>query len=272
MQHSHRYDIEPKLYNSDALDQIFKLMGHGLMTKWISSIYHEDNEGEVLWKQLIVFLEKLFSIHQQKRIINENNKSKYQKQQDRPQKYTPYNSKDSFKSSSSNGLKCHICGKEDNTSTASPGGTKVIHYFTYKQFVEMTPSDRFQLLQNKGFCFQCLYPRAKIIDKKHSESRCQRDYKCKYPSRDKFPTKKNVLVCGEHKDVEENKTIFELYKFKCILKQKHIQLPEFSREIKLCFHLYQLTTPQIQQQPSAANTTSNSFVQDTVCFNWEQSK
>ena len=48
MQHSHRYDIEPKLYNSDALDQIYKLMGHGLMSKWISSIYDEDIEGEVL--------------------------------------------------------------------------------------------------------------------------------------------------------------------------------------------------------------------------------
>ena len=54
-----------------------------------------------------------------------------------------------------------------------------------------------------------------------------------------------------------------MYKFKCILKQKHIQLPEFSREIKLSFHLDQLTTPQIQQQPSA-NTTSNSTVQDTA--------
>ena len=57
----------------------------------------------------------------------------------------------------------------------------------------------------------------------------------------------------------------ELYKFKCILKQKHIQLPEFSREIKLSFHLDQFTTPQIQQQPSA-NTTSNSTLQDAAIF------
>ena len=56
-----------------------------------------------------------------------------------------------------------------------------------------------------------------------------------------------------------------MYKYKCILKQKHIHLPEFSREIKLSFHLDQLTTPQIQQQPSA-NTTSNSIVQDTAIF------
>ena len=122
-------------------------MGDGRMTKWLSSIYDEDIEGEALWKRRIVFLEKYFSIQQQKIIINENNKSKDQKQQDRPQIYTHYNSKDSVKSSSSNGLKCHICGKDDHVPTAGPGGTKLIQYFTCKQFVEMTPADRFQLLK-----------------------------------------------------------------------------------------------------------------------------
>ena len=139
------------------------------MTKWLSSIYDEDIEGEVLWKRLIVFLEKDFSIQQQKIIINESNKSKDQKQQDRPQRYTHYNSKSSVKSSSSNDLKCHICGKEDHVPTAGPGGIKLIQYFTCEQFVEMTPADRFQLLRKKGLCFQCLYPGAKITDTKHSE-------------------------------------------------------------------------------------------------------
>ena len=229
------------------------------MTKWLSSIYDEDIEGEVLWKRLIVFLEKDFSIQQQKIIINESNKSKDQKQQVRPQRYTHCNSKSSVKSSSSNRLKCHICRKEDHVPTEGPRAIKLIQYFTCEQFVEMTPADWFQLLKKKGLCFQCLYPGAKITDTEHSEGRCQRDYTCMGTSHDKFPTKKHVLVCAEHKDAEENKTIFELYKYKCILKQNHIQLPEFSREIELSFHLYQLTIPQMQQQPSA-NTTSNSFV------------
>ena len=218
----------------------------------------------MLWKLFIAFLEKDFSIQEQIVIINESNKSKDQKQQDRPQKYTHYNSKSSVTLSSSNGLECHICGKEHHLPTSGPGGIKLIQYFTCEQFVEMTPADRFQLL--KGLCFfQCFYPGAKITDSKHSEGRCQRDYTYKHPSHDKFPTKKNVLVCAEHKDVEENKTIFELYKYKSILKQKDIQLPESSREIKLFFHLDQLTAPQIQQQPSV-NTTSNSTVQDTAIF------
>ena len=53
--------------------------------------------------------------------------------------------------------------------------------------------------------------------------------------------------------------IFELYKYNCILKQKHIQLPEFSREIKLSYHLDQLTTLPTQQQPSAKTTSNSTF-------------
>ena len=64
-----------------------------------------------------------------------------QKQQDRPQEYTHYNSKGSVKWSSSNNSKCHICGIEDHVPTASPGEIKLIKHFTYKQFVEMTPAD-----------------------------------------------------------------------------------------------------------------------------------
>ena len=51
------------------------------MTRWLSSIYDEGSEGEVLEKRLIIIQEKEFSIQQQKIIINENNKSKDQKQQ-----------------------------------------------------------------------------------------------------------------------------------------------------------------------------------------------
>ena len=74
MQLSHRHDIEPKLYNSDALDKINKLMGDRLKTKWLSHIYDENIEGEVLWKWLFIFLEKDFSIQQQK--MNESKSEK----------------------------------------------------------------------------------------------------------------------------------------------------------------------------------------------------
>ena len=87
--------------------------------------------------------------------------------------------------------------------------------------------------------------------------------------RKEFPQRNMSLFMLNIKMLKKTKRYLkqnnELYKFKCILKQKHIQLPEFSREIKLSFHLDQFTTPQIQQQPSA-NTTSNSTLQDAAIF------
>ena len=146
-------------------------------------------------------------------------------------------SKGLVKWSSSNDLSCNICRKEDHLPTADPGGIKLIQCFTCKQLLEITPPDQVQLLKKKTLWFQCLFPGAKITDTKHSDGRCERYYACKHPLHDKFPAIKHVLVCAEY--------IFELYKYMCTLKQKHIQLPGFSREIKLSFHLNQLTTPQI---------------------------
>ena len=157
-----------------------------------------------------------------------------------------HNSKTEGKQHTSSDLTCHICGKEYHVPTTGPGGSKLIQYFACKEFVDLKPFDRFQLLIKKGLCFQCLYPSAKVSEIKYSEGKCQRDYTCKHPSHDKFPTKKHVLVCSEHEDQEENKQIFEVYKFKCILKRKYMQLPEFSKEIKLSFHLNQINMlPQL---------------------------
>ena len=38
----------------------------------------------------------------------------------------------------------------------------------------------------------------------------------------------------------KKKSIFEMYKFKCKLKRKHIQLPEFFKEVKVSFHFNQI--------------------------------
>ena len=76
--------------------------------------------------------------------------------------------------STSNGLKCHICGKEGHVPNAGPGGIKLIQYVTCEQFVEVAPADWFHLLKKKGLCFWCLYPGAKITDIEHSEQKIQR--------------------------------------------------------------------------------------------------
>ena len=65
-----------------------------------------------------------------------------------------------------------------------------------------------------------------------------------------------------------------MYKVKCILKQEHTQLPEFSKEIKLSFHLNQINMlPQLPTQSLPACNTSNVTIQDTAMFQlFKQSK
>ena len=54
-------------------------------------------------------------------------------------------------------LTCHVCGKEDHVLAAGPGRSVLIQYFAWKEFINLKPFDRFQLLGKKDLCFQCLY-------------------------------------------------------------------------------------------------------------------
>ena len=63
------------------------------------------------------------------------------------------------------------------------------------------------------------------------------DFISKEKSQDKFPTKKHVLVCHEHRQINENQKLLQEHKEKYILK--HIQLPTFSKDLKLTFHTNQ---------------------------------
>ena len=128
---------------------------------------------------------------------------------------------------------CHICGETDHV-TAGPNYTKVVQYFACKDFVEMSPAQRYQTLRRKGLCHQCLFPGASAQDEKHRKGRCQRDFTCKHPSHQKYPSKKHSLASEEHKDAQDNKDLLETYKSRCILREK-INLPDFSKNIKLSF-------------------------------------
>ena len=105
----------------------------------------------------------------------------------------------------------------------------------------MTPKEGFQELKRKEYCFQCLFPGVSQSTGKHSDGKCQRDFICKNVSHDKYSTKKHVLVCHEHRGTTENEQLLLEYKNRCIMKQT--KLAEFSRDLKLTFHMN-------QQQPS----------------------
>ena len=56
-----------------------------------------------------------------------------------------------------------------------------------------------------------------------------------------------------------------MYKFKCKLNQKHIQLPESSKEVKLFFHFNQINMlPQLPAESLPTYTISNLTIQDTT--------
>ena len=60
-------------------------------------------------------------------------------------------------------------------------------------------------------------------------------------SHDKYPNKRHVLVCHEHRENTENEQLLLEHKNRCIMKQN--KLAAFSRDLKLTFHMN-------QQQPS----------------------
>ena len=71
----------------------------------------------------------------------------------------------------------------------------------------MMPKDRFTLIKNKGLCIQCLYPGAKQDQGKHKEGKCQRDFICQHSLHQKYPVKKHILICEEHKDSQDNQAL-----------------------------------------------------------------
>ena len=108
---------------------------------------------------------------------------------------------------------CHFCGEEGHVATIGPGYKQIIQYFACKRFVGMNPDERFRELQKKGFCFQCcLLPGASSNDGKHKEGKCQRDFVCKHTLHHRYPRKKHVLVCHEHRHNKEKEELLRDYK------------------------------------------------------------
>ena len=96
--------------------------------------------------------------------------------------------------------------------------------------------------EKKGYCFQNLFPRASPNKRKHHDGMCQRDFMCKHKSHDKYPIKKHMLVCHEHRRDTENQELLQKYKDRFIMNQPN-HLPSFSRDLKLSFHMNQNQSP-----------------------------
>ena len=108
-----------------------------------------------------------------------------------------------------------------------------------------------------------VYPLEHHRAQANSDGKCQREFICKNVSHDKYPTKKHVLVCHEHRGTTENEQLLLEYKNRCIMKQT--KLAAFSRDLKLTFRMN-------QQQPSdykhpQSNQESAIYILQTIKVN-----
>ena len=261
MKLSKRHHIEGRLYNGDALDILYGMLGERRVTSWLEKIYDnelkydDEMEDEELWKKLIKFLEKELKLEQEKLLIKRRlDGSRQAAESGRAGSYwsleqadnsseicgwcnSHYEDRRSLLSNGESGgsKRCSFCNEVEHVETNGPRGSSLIQYFACQNFVEMTPAQRYQELRSKELCFQCLYPGANQSYGPHRDGSCQKDFVCKHSSHERYPLKKHVLVCHEHRNTDENKNLAE-YKQKLILYQT--KLPIFSKDIKLSFVAY----------------------------------
>ena len=266
------HDIETKLYCGDGLDRIYTLLGDNRLTKWLFHISKKVLTDKQLWNQLIEFLDKDLKVQQQKVTIqinrDDSKANSYDASRGGRDKQTQDRSSHSNSTDASKGGRdkqnqdgsshfssdqcssCSFCDGTDHVATNGPKGTKLIQYFACQKFAEMTPNERFLTLKRKGYCIQCLFPGAQQNEGRHQEGKCQRDFTCTHSSHDRYPVKKHVLICHEHRETVENQQLLETFKQRCI--NKRAELPPFSRDIKLSFHVtsYKNSNDHIQSPKS----------------------
>ena len=186
----------------------------------------KELEEPDVWEEFTKFLEKELSIQQLKLLHCSSSESSSSKLPSLPQSHHT-KSEDHNNKPPTNNDKCFICGEIGHVKTNGSKGSKLTQYFSCQQFVQMTPSQRFKVIQQKSLCVQCLFPGALQTRGKHQEWYCQHEFVCPHPSHDNFNVKKHVLLCLSQQ-------VLQNYKDRCILRQT--QLPSFSKEIKLSFH------------------------------------
>ena len=185
-------------------------------------------EGKELWNRLLKFLERELRIQQQKQLINFSDENKPVNRATKEDKVSRlylanYQAK--------NPNYCYICGATDHISkNGGPNNSKLIQYFICETFAKMKPLDSVKTLRKQNLCFQCLFPGAEISTGRHREERCQRGFVCQHESHDRYPVKKHVLVCDEHKTNPQNEELFQQYKARCM---RSPAIPEYSKNLKI---------------------------------------
>ena len=115
-----QHNIEEKLYHEEGLQQIYKLLGDGRVTRWLSTISYEPLEDKKVWAKLILFMEKEMKIQQQIILISSRSTTELKERRECNELHLVDTNEKVINS------ECVICGENDHIKTEGPGGAQLI--------------------------------------------------------------------------------------------------------------------------------------------------
>ena len=132
-----QHNNEEKLYRREGLQQIYKLLGDGRVTRWLTTMCDEQLEDRKVWEKLILFLEKEMKIWQQRILVSSRSTTELKDRRGRNELHVVDTNENVINS------ECFICGENDHIKTEGPGGTQLVQYFSCKKSAEITPAQQF---------------------------------------------------------------------------------------------------------------------------------
>ena len=261
-----KHSIENDLYHGGGTQQVYEVLGNVHRDKFIRKYAGETLSKKEKWAKLIEFVRSELRVQEEIVLVQKESSSRQKsdggsKSEDKKSDADKKSGGSSYTSGSSpKPKKCILCDKSDHTVTKDHFGRQVVQYFACKMFVNKTCKERWELLRDKGLCYQCLAPGSTVEHGKHKAGTCYSKFVCKNQAHEGHPRKKHVLLCEEHKDDAENVRLLEAYKKEHILKCKSI--PDFSKEIKLSFFSRSYQTDVAVDEDEV--TDSGIFIMQTI--------
>ena len=235
-----KHDIENDLYHGGAIQRVYEVLGNEQRNKFIRKYAEETLSKKAKWDKLIEFVKSELRVQEEIVLVQKESVPRQKSEEDqksgdqKSDKDKKSGGGKSYTADSSKKLECSLCGKSDHAITQNYFGKQVVQYFSCKLFVDKSCHERYELVRDKGLCYQCLSPGQSVEYGKHKTGSCYSKFVCKHQSHDRYSRKKHVLLCEDHKNDPKNRSLLEEYKKEHILKCKSI--PDFSKEIKISFH------------------------------------
>ena len=263
-----KHQIENDLYHGGGFQKVYDVIGNVHRDKFIRACTEVTFKvKKEKWIKLVEFLKAELRVQEEILLVDKGDKDNSVNSEsagdkafastEQPQ-YTPVD-----KSPKNKTLQCHLCSKTDHVSTKDHFGRQVIQYAACRMFTDKSPNARFQLVKDKGLCYQCLSPGATVDHGKHKSGTCFSKFACKHPSHSKFPRSKHVLLCEEHRDDQRNKDMLERYKKDTILKFN--ALPDYSKEISNSFIVVRASHHTEEDDVDEEEVTDSAiYIQQTI--------